>query len=286
MIENTPAEIWPAAALIRCLDERATRHTLDVGGCQTIWREWGEGTPLVLLHGGHGSWMHWVRNIEKLSRYFRVIAPDLPGFGDSEDFQLAPHDLSRVEHLIECLRLGVERLAPTGPIYLGGFSFGGAVAGMLAPRLPRLQRLALLGCGGHGTARRDREPLLNWRTVSGHARQQAFQQNLQAFMLSDPAAADALAMQVHGWSCERTRFRSKALSRSTLLLEVLQDFDKPVFMAWGEDDVTAVPAEAAKTLTQSKESRDWTIIARSGHWVQFEKAEDINTLLVSWFNAS
>ena len=25
---------------------------------------WGEGRPLVLLHGGTGSWMHWVRNVE------------------------------------------------------------------------------------------------------------------------------------------------------------------------------------------------------------------------------
>ncbi|MBO9513880.1 MAG: alpha/beta hydrolase [Variovorax sp.] len=249
-------------------------------------REWGQGTPLVLLHGGHGSWMHWVRNIGKLSRHFRVIAPDLPGFGDSDDFALDPHDPGRLEHLLTCLRLGVEQLVPAGPLHLAGFSFGGATAGMLAPRLPNLQRLALMGCGGHGGPRRDKEPLLNWRTVSGAARQAAYRQNLQAFMLSDPAAANALALQVHAWSCERTRFRSKGVSRGTMLLDALKDFDKPVFMAWGEDDVTAVPEEAAKTLTQGKASRDWTIIARAGHWVQFEKADEINTLLISWFNAS
>ena len=40
--------------------------------------------PTVLLHGGSGSWNHWVRNIDALLASGRqVIAPDLPGFGDS-----------------------------------------------------------------------------------------------------------------------------------------------------------------------------------------------------------
>ena len=43
----------------------------------------GDGPPLVLLHGNFGSWMHWIRNVEVLSQHYRVIALDIPGFGDS-----------------------------------------------------------------------------------------------------------------------------------------------------------------------------------------------------------
>ncbi|MCD2513242.1 alpha/beta fold hydrolase [Comamonas endophytica] len=279
-----PHEAEAAATLVAACDARATHHALDLGGCETRWREWGEGTPLVLIHGGHGSWMHWIRNIEALALHFRVIVPDLAGFGDSEDFALDAHDPARLSQLVRSLRLGVEHLAPAGPLHLAGFSFGGAVAGLLAPQLPRLQRLALLGCAGHGGRRRDRGPLLDWRAQAGAQRWQALQQNLEAFMLSGPA--DAMALYVHGQSCERTRFRSKAFSRSPLLLETLQQVDQPVLMVWGDDDVTAVPAEAAQALAQDKPTRDWTLVAGAGHWVQYERPEAINTLLTSWLKAA
>ncbi len=284
MIAFDPAEIQAAAALIADCDARATHHVLDLGGCETRWRVWGTGTPLVLVHGGHGAWTHWIRNIEVLAQQFRVIVPDLAGFGDSADFALGAHAPERIELLVESLRLGIEHLVPEGPVHLAGFSFGGAVAGLLAPRLPRLERLAVFGCGGHGGTRRDKEPLRDWRAHQGAQRWQALQQNVEAFMLAGPC--DALALHVHGHACERTRFRSKAISRSPLLLQALQDFDKPVLMVWGEDDVTAIPAEAALTLTQHKSTRDWTILAGAGHWVQYERPEAINTLLASWLQAA
>jgi pimeloyl-ACP methyl ester carboxylesterase len=47
----------------------------------------GAGRPLVLVHGGHGSWLHWVRNIEALSAKRTLWIPDLPGYGDSSALQ-------------------------------------------------------------------------------------------------------------------------------------------------------------------------------------------------------
>ena len=46
-------------------------------------RRWGTGNPLVLLHGGMGSWSHWLRNIGALAREFTVITLDMPGYGSS-----------------------------------------------------------------------------------------------------------------------------------------------------------------------------------------------------------
>ena len=284
MMPFSPAETQAAAALVAECDARATHHTLRLAGCETRWRVWGSGTPLVLVHGGHGSWMHWIRNIAPLAQHFQVIVPDLAGFGDSADFALDAHDPARLARLVENLRLGVEQLAPQGPLHLCGFSFGGAVAGLLAPQLPRLQRLALLGCAGHGGARREKEPLQAWRAQAGAQRWQALLQNAEAFMLSGPA--DALALYVHGHSCERTRFRSKALSRSPLLLQTLQQVHQPVLLVWGDDDVTAIPAEAAQTLAQDQPARDWSLVASAGHWVQYERPEAINTLLISWLQAA
>ncbi|OZI49485.1 alpha/beta fold hydrolase [Bordetella genomosp. 4] len=283
MQEFSSADIAAADAALDRLDTSAIHHAFDVQGCRMVWREWGRGPALVLIHGGHGSWMHWAKNIDVLAEHFRVLIPDMPGFGDSEDFDMPPYDPDRVERLLETLTQGIARLVGTAPLYLTGFSFGGAIAGALAPRLPTLQRLALLGSAGHGGPRRDREPLSDWRAVTGQEREQAFAQNLRAFMLSFRHTVNALALQIHARSCEKTRFRSKSISRRSSLLDVLKDFDKPILMAWGEDDVTAVPADAGRMLAQGHPSREWHVIADSGHWVQFEQADAVNALLIRWF---
>ena len=70
-------------ALVEGIAAEADRVETSCGDGRMVWRLWGSGPPLVLLHGGYGSWMHWIRNVLPLSRRFRVIAPDLPGLGKS-----------------------------------------------------------------------------------------------------------------------------------------------------------------------------------------------------------
>ena len=60
------------------------------------FREFGAGEPLVLMHGGAGSWQHWVRNVDALASAFRVIAIDQPSYGDST--AVAP-DISNDDYL-------------------------------------------------------------------------------------------------------------------------------------------------------------------------------------------
>lgn len=278
-------DVDKASGVLAVLDAAACHHRVTGCGIAVHWREWGQGLPLVLLHGGHGSWMHWVRNIDSLSRHFRVLVPDLPGCGDSEDFDLPPHDPARLEFMLQALRQSIAALVPEGSLHLAGFSFGGAIAGMLAPRLPRLSRLVLLGTGGHGGERRETVPLQDWRCDDPAERDAAWRQNLAAFMLSGPEAVDALAVQVHGRSCLATRFRSKAISRNSRLAPVLEKFTLPVLMVWGENDVTSIPMDAAERLMQDRPEREWTILPKAGHWVQYESAQEVNTLLISWLRS-
>ena len=72
----------PATTLARLSAAAEQRHS-PCGEGEMVWRQWGEGPALVLLHGGYGSWTHWLKNIEALARRYRVIAADLPGLGDS-----------------------------------------------------------------------------------------------------------------------------------------------------------------------------------------------------------
>jgi len=61
----------------------------------------------VLLHGGTGSWMHWIRNVEALSRDMMVVVPDLPGSGESASPQppfSAGSPQTAPAHIVESLR--------------------------------------------------------------------------------------------------------------------------------------------------------------------------------------
>src|SRR4051812_13548319 len=96
------------------------------------WRRWGAGPALALVHGASGSWTHWVRNIPALAERFTVLAPDLPGFGDSDDLP-EPHT---AERLADAVTAGLERLVPApAEIRLAAFSFGTIVTGLVAGRL-------------------------------------------------------------------------------------------------------------------------------------------------------
>ncbi|MEM6639126.1 MAG: alpha/beta hydrolase [Pseudomonadota bacterium] len=102
--------------------------------------EAGRGAPLMLLHGLGSSCQDWEYQIPEFSRHFRVVAPSLRGFGESE-IPDGPHSVKTwaedVAALIRYLNLG--------RTHVMGFSMGGAVAFQLAADHPELiDRLVIL----------------------------------------------------------------------------------------------------------------------------------------------
>jgi pimeloyl-ACP methyl ester carboxylesterase len=266
------------------LDAMAIRHRIAHGAGTVVWREFGEGPPLVLLHGGHGNWMHWARSIDALSARHTLLVPDLPGFGDSDPLPGPVHDPDRLERLVETVIGTLNQLVGgKTPVALAGFSFGGLAAAFVAARRPNIGRLALLGPGGHGGARRPGAALIDWRTEDPVAMRRALRHNLEAHMLHDRGAVDDLAMAIHERACKATRFRSKAISRQALLRDALAGYTGPTLLMWGEHDVTAVPMEVAQQLAHGEGHRDWCVIPGAGHWVQFERHREVNPLLLRWF---
>ncbi len=263
-------------------------HVEDVPfeGGHVTWRCLGDahlGPPLVLLHGGHGSWAHWVRNIDALSKRHRVWVVDLPGYGDSS----APTSPT-LESLLDATRQTLDALVGADtPVALAGFSFGGLVAAQLALQRARVSALALLGPGGHGGTRRPRGELRSWREALAsrdHSMlREVMRHNLHMHMLAEPADEQALA--IHMQACLRTRFHSKSISRAGGLVDSLRALTCPVLLVWGEHDVTAAPRELAPQLAALCGHAQAHVLANAGHWVQYEAAEQVNDLLAAWFAA-
>ncbi|MGZ5261422.1 MAG: alpha/beta fold hydrolase, partial [Burkholderiales bacterium] len=55
---------------------------------------------------------------------------------------------------------------------------------------------------------------------------------------------------------------------------------------WGEHDVTATPELAKQTLVHGKPDRHYRLLPGGGHWIQFERADAVNTELARWFDGA
>ena len=273
---NTPTLEWIAA-----YESRARRHVVQVGDYEVVWRQFGQGEPLALFHGGHGSWLHWARNIDALAEKYSLWLPNLPGYGDSSTPQF--EDFTS---LIDVTLGSMDQLFGSAlAINLCGFSFGGLVAANLAARRPAVKKLALLGPGGHGGPRRPRGKLQNWKIAESDAKViEAMRHNLWVHMLYADEQIDPLAVGIHTDSCVKTRYRSRGHSFKGDLNQALDLYQGEILFAWGEHDVTATPEVLIQTLVQTRPAREHLIVRDAGHWVQYEAAEAINQVLIEWFS--
>lgn len=264
---------------LQALDASSAHHDVPFDGGTMRWRRFGAGRPLALVHGGHGSWLHWVRNIAALSAKHELWIPDLPGYGDSSAL---PRDAG-VERMVEIVARSLDALVGAQTeIDLVGFSFGGVVSTRAALARGHVGRLALLGTGGHGGPRRQMDELKQWRGLEPEATRETLRHNLASLMLHDPASIDSLALEAYAQSCAATRYHSRPVSRASSISELLEPFTNPVLLLFGEHDVTTTPDVVAKTLVEGHRNRRAMIIAGGGHWVQYERAEPVNRALLQW----
>ncbi|WP_066271783.1 alpha/beta fold hydrolase [Hydrogenophaga palleronii] len=279
----------PQPASVQAVEEQGERIDVPHDGGFVCWRRFGEGSPLVLLHGGHGSWMHWLRNIPALAERHTVWVPDLPGFGDSSDVpdDGTPH--GPLQRLMDALDETLSTVLGDLPeVDVAAFSFGALVTAHLHRRGRLMRRIALLGPAAHSGPRGPEVSIPPWRhTDTAATREDALRRNLLAFMFHRSASADAAALYAQEYSSLRCRLRVvREVSRASRLGELLHDFETPMLCAWGAQDCTAIAAEVGPMLCDNSPQRTWRVLDGAAHWVQHERADATNALLLSWFAAN
>ena len=271
-------------------DRRHVETPFQRTRCGVAWREFGAGEPLVLLHGGAGSWLHWVHNVDELASAFRVLAVDAPGFGDSAD---VPADATD-EEFLDLFQAGIEEMAGDARrIHLAGFSFGGFVAAQMAVRLgARTASLSMTGGAGYGapegrpftldskrrmTRRLGREP-------SREELREMHRENLAKLMIWDREKLDDWAVEMQRRNVERTRFDSRRLSWADGTPELIGRLCCPVMVVYGEHDAAAVPpiAERFERCRAARPDVETRLIPDCGHWAMYEAPDVLNRLLLDF----
>ena len=268
--------------LIAGLQARAERHATPLGSASgtgdVVWHAWGDPRsaepPLVLLHGGSGSWTHWVRNIDGLvAAGRRVWIPDLPGFGESA----LPAAGSDADAIVEPLADSMRSLFGPQSCDLVGFSFGGMTAGMLLAAHPELARqLVLVGAPAMGVVPKRQFELKAWRHLPPEAQLDIHRYNLAALMLSDTSLIEGLALDVHVANVVRDRMPRRRLAHTDILARSLPSVSCPVHAIYGQSDALYkewIAALEGAYAAAAPNFQGFTLIPEAGHWVQFERPD-------------
>jgi pimeloyl-ACP methyl ester carboxylesterase len=271
-------------------DRRFTETPFRRTANGVAWRAFGAGEPLILMHGGAGSWQHWVRNVDALATAFRVIAIDQPSYGDSAP---VAQDIPNDDYLA-VVADAVDEICGDAPrIHLAGFSFGGLIAAAAAVALgPRAASLSMTGGAGYGPPKGRGFTLESRRRLAGRLGRTPAEEELRAMhaenlarlMLWDRARIDDWAIDMQFSNIERTRFDSRRLSWAGDTPRLVGEATCPVKAIYGEHDAAAIPgiAERFEMCRAVRPDIETHTIPACGHWAMYEAPEVVNTLLLDF----
>ena len=267
-------------------------RSIDVGGTKINYVEMGAGPPVILVHGGGpgaSGLSNYRKNITVFAEKNRVIVPDLPGYGASENkYPKAPIFTTLGNVIVGVMdALHVERADLVGNSLGGGASLRAAF-----DHPERVGKLVLMGPGGSSAVHTPMptEGLLRMLTYyagEGPSLEkirkvlellvydistitpELLQERLEASSRPDVIKAPPLMNLIANYPEDQLwRLPLEKLTHETLLI-------------WGRED-RVVPLDAYVPLLKTIPNARLHVFPKCGHWAQWEKADEFNELVLNF----
>jgi 2-hydroxymuconate-semialdehyde hydrolase len=263
-------------------------QSIAVNGIQTNYHEAGEGEPVLLIHGsgpGVTGWANWRLTMPALAKRFRVLAPDMVGFGYTERPAGVVYDMDTwVGHIIGFMdAMGIARA------HVVGNSFGGGLALALAIRAPqRVRRLVLMGSAG-----------VSFPITEGLDRVWGYTPSLENMR----GLLDVFAFNRNLVNDDLARMRFEASTRPRVQEAYAQMFPAPrqrgvdrlaspesairelphqVLIVHGRED-KVIPLASSYKLFDLIPHAQLHVFGECGHWTQIEHAGRFNQMVGDFF---
>lgn len=257
--------------------------------------EIGNGEPVLMLHGGGPGAAgvgNYARNLEALAKHFRVLVPDMPGYGQSTKGVKRSDPFGDLADAM----LGLLDALKIKAAHVVGNSYGGACALRMALDQPtRVKSLVLMGPGGINTTRGLPTPglnqLLNYYGGSGPSIEKLRSFVREYLVYDGSTVPESLIQARYESSIDPEVVASPPLRRPNSLPAALRmDFTRdarlrkcrvPTLVLWGTEDKVNRPS-GGTTLQDAMPYCDLYLFSRTGHWVQWERADEFNAVTTAF----
>jgi pimeloyl-ACP methyl ester carboxylesterase len=280
--------------------EQPAARYVEVDGRQVYVEQQGSGDAVVLLHGFGASSYSWRHLVPELAKSFRVVAPDLFGFGWTE----RPHDAASYTRAGQArLVLGVLAALGIRRAQFVGHSYGGALALYLASRHPEIvSSIVLVDSAAPSYPRDRRTRLANLRLVDRLSLQLALRpyrvRRSLLGSLHDPAKVtpelvraylDRLRVEgevdaYHGLTARLPRAQQAEGDEGADGDVDLRAIAQPALVVWGSDD-RVIPVSDGSQAARRLPRGEFAAIPNAGHMPMEDRPEEVLRLLMPFLSA-
>lgn len=248
------------------------------------FEEAGTGLPFLLIHGFPFTSRMWKTQLASLATRARVLAPDLPGFGDSPAAP-PPHT---VEQFAEDCASVLDALDILEPAVVGGLSMGGYVALAFARLFPeRLRGLMLLstragGDSAEGKANRDKS-IAQVKTGGTQPIADGMYPKFlaPAHYSQKPGAVAELKEILRGSTAAGVIAALTAMRDRPDSTPFLPSIQVPTLIVHGQED-QIIPSSEAELMAQAIPNSELHLIAKAGHLPNLEQPDEFDRIVISF----
>jgi pimeloyl-ACP methyl ester carboxylesterase len=278
------------SATLTELTEQGTSRFVQAGPVRVHYNEAGSGEPLIFCEGqgpGTSAWVVYHRVLEPLSRHFRCLLLDQPGYGKSDAVVVKGESRSTmyartVRDFLDAL--GISRAT------IVDMSFGAQTAQVFAIENPeRVSKLVLHASGLHGPmlfATQPMEGIAAMAATFERPTMATMRSMMDAFLHDGPTYSDEdlmLQQRLDAWLSRPGQDEARRLSDRTQR-DVSKDLAKikvPVLQIHGRNDRVS-PLESAMRLFNLLSDTRLVILNRCGHWAPFERPDEFARLVTDF----